>query len=306
MIINDFNLKNIKKKYLSFIKAQEILSEPFRDKINQLNKFYLPISKKIHNLYLINKKTKIIGLTGGQGSGKSTISKILKIILKERFGLNTTIFSIDDFYKTSQERKIVSKKISRLFLTRGVPGTHDTKLLYETLIKLKKIKFRKVSIPVFDKSEDDRAPKPKWQKITKKPDIVIFEGWCVGARPQKNKDLILPINSLEKDVDKKKIWRKTVNKELKKNYKKIFDLVDAYIFLKVPNFKYVYKWRLLQEKKLGLFSKGKKIMGKDQIKNFIMYYERLTKHMLKNFSQHSDIIIKIDKTHRLKSIRFFI
>ena len=60
MIINDFNFKNIKKKYLSFIKAQEILSEPFRDKINQLNKFYLPISKKIHNLYLINKKTKII------------------------------------------------------------------------------------------------------------------------------------------------------------------------------------------------------------------------------------------------------
>ena len=306
MIINDFNYKNIKEKYLSFIKGQEILSEPFRDKINQLNKFYLPISKKIYDLYLINKKTKIIGLTGGQGSGKSTISKILKIILKERFGLNTTIFSIDDFYKTLQERKIISKKISRLFLTRGVPGTHDTKLLYETLIKLKKIKFRKVSIPVFDKSEDDRAPKPKWQKITKKPDIVIFEGWCVGARPQKNKDLILPINSLEKDVDKKKIWRKTVNKELKTNYKKIFDLVDAYIFLKVPNFKYVYKWRLLQEKKLRLFSKGKKIMGKDQIKNFIMYYERLTKHMLKNFSQHSDIIIKIDKTHRLKSVRFFI
>ena len=69
------------------------------------------------------------------------------------------------------------------------------------MIRLKKIKF-KVSIPVFDKSEDDRAQKSKWQKL-QKPDIVIFEGWCVGARPQKNKDLILPINSLEKDVDKK-------------------------------------------------------------------------------------------------------
>ena len=80
MVINDFNYKKIKEKYLGFIKAQEILSEPFRDKINQLNKFYLPISKKIYDLYLISKKTKIIGLTGGQGSGKSTISKILKII----------------------------------------------------------------------------------------------------------------------------------------------------------------------------------------------------------------------------------
>ena len=38
----------------------------------------------------------------------------------------------------------------------------------------------------------------KWQKINFKPDIVIFEGWCVGSTPQKNKDLIKPINTLEK------------------------------------------------------------------------------------------------------------
>ena len=66
------------------------------------------------------KKTQIIGLTGGQGSGKSTISNILKIILKEEFNLETVIFSIDDFYKTLKERKIMSKNISPLFLTRGV------------------------------------------------------------------------------------------------------------------------------------------------------------------------------------------
>ena len=82
MIINDLNLKNIKKKYLSFIKAQEILSEPFRDKLGQLNRFYLPISKMIKDEYEKKKKTKIIGLTGGQGTGKSTISIILKIIVR--------------------------------------------------------------------------------------------------------------------------------------------------------------------------------------------------------------------------------
>ena len=82
-------------------------------------------------------------MTGGQGSGKSTISNILKIILKEGFGLNTVIFSIDDFYKTLKERKKMSQKISPLFLTRGVPGTHDTKLLYKCLKKFKKKKFKK-------------------------------------------------------------------------------------------------------------------------------------------------------------------
>ena len=55
------------------------------------------------------------------------------------------------------------------------------------------------------------------------------------------------------------------------------------IFLKIPSFEYVYKWRLLQEKKLRVTSKGKKTMSNKQVKNFIMFYERITKHMLKIF-----------------------
>ena len=251
---------NVKKKYLNFLKSQEVASEPFRDKLGQLNNFFLPISQKIHRIYLNNKKTKIVGLTGGQGSGKSTISKILKIILKEGFNLNTVIFSIDDFYKTLRERKIMSKKINPLFLTRGVPGTHNTALLLKCLKNLKSKNFKKFLIPKFDKSIDNRLSKIFWQNIKTKPDIVIFEGWCVGATPQKNRDLIVPINVLEKDKDKKRTWRNFVNKELKTKYKKIFKLIDLMIFLKIPSFEYVYKWRLLQEKKLRVTSKGKKTM----------------------------------------------
>ena len=128
----------------------------------------------------------------------------------------------------------------------------------------------------------------------------------VGASElhRKKKDLIVPINELEKYKDKKRIWRTKVNNELKKKYKDIFKLIDVTIFLKVPSFKHVFKWRLLQEKKLSVASKGKKIMNKTQIKNFIMFYERLTKHMLKNFDKSADSVIKIDEKHRLKSIRF--
>jgi D-glycerate 3-kinase len=300
----NFNYQKVKKKYLKFLRSQEVMSEPFRDKLGQLNNFYLPISKVIKESHFRKKKTKVIGLTGGQGTGKSTISNILKIILKEAYKLETVIFSIDDFYKTLRERQIMSKKISSLFLIRGVPGTHDTKMLFKCIKDLKNNKFKKINIPKFDKSIDDRVSRRKWLKIKKKPDIVIFEGWCVGVPAQKNKDLKYPINKLEKQKDYKKIWRKKVNLELKKNYRKIFNLIDKLIFLKVPSFKYVLKWRLLQEKKLRITSKGKKTMTDKQIENFIMYYERLTKHMLKTLSNKADTVISIDEKHKLKSIKF--
>jgi len=301
---DSLNFQQIKKRYLKFLKSQEITSEPFRDKQGQLKNFYLPICKKINSEYVKRKKTKIIGLSGGQGTGKSTISQILKIILKEGFNLETVIFSIDDFYKTRKERKIMAKKISSLFLTRGVPGTHDTKMLFNCIKNLKKNKFKRIMVPKFDKSKDDRNSKGKWLAVKKKPNIVIFEGWCVGVTSQKKKDLIIPINKLEKQKDEKRIWRQTVNKELQKNYQKIFNLIDKLIFLKVPSFKYVYKWRLLQEKKLRAKSKGNKTMSNEQVKNFIMYYERLTKNMLKILPKKANTVISIDESHRLKSIKF--
>ena len=37
----------LEKKYLSFLATQEARGEPFRDKLGQLNTFYLPICEKI-------------------------------------------------------------------------------------------------------------------------------------------------------------------------------------------------------------------------------------------------------------------
>ena len=97
-------------------------------------------------------------------------------------------------------------------------------------------------------------------------------------------------------------WRTKVNNELKEKYKKIFKLIDMMIFLKVPSFKHVYKWRIIQEKNLSLSQKEKNIMTSKQIKRFIMFYERITKNMLKDLNKKSNIIISLDKKHRLKSI----
>ena len=73
----------IKSEYLKFLKKQEVVGRPIVDKIGKLNKFYLPLSEWIYSIYSRDKKIKIIGLSGGQGAGKSTITGILKLILKK-------------------------------------------------------------------------------------------------------------------------------------------------------------------------------------------------------------------------------
>jgi len=294
----------LEKKYLSFLATQEARGEPFYDKLGQLNIFYLPICEKIYQNYKKNKKIKIIGLTGGQGAGKSTITQIIKIILETKYNLKVVYFSIDDFYKKTSERVEMSKKIHHLFKTRGVPGTHDTSLIKKTIINLTKKKFKPLAIPLFDKSTDDRFPKKKWQKIKKQPQIIIFEGWCVGAKPQEKKYLKKSINILEKKYDTNLVWRTKVNHELLNKYAGIFNKIDRLIFLKVPNFECVYKWRLLQEKKLQLTSKGKKIMSPIEVREFIMYYERITKQMLIDLTKKAHTVLYLDKKHRFNKIKF--
>ena len=296
---------NIKKSYLKFLKKKEGTGKPIIDKVGKLNTFYLPLSKWIYSSFKKDNKTKVIGLSGGQGAGKSTITDILKFILKKKFSLELCVFSIDDFYKTKKERKQMSEDIHPLFLTRGVPGTHDVNLIEKTLSKLKKQKFKTVLIPKFDKSADDRFIKSKWTKISKAPNIIIFEGWCVGAIKQNEKILKKPINLIERKYDKSLKWRKTVNNHLKNNYKKLFNKIDKLVYLKAPSFNHIFQWRVHQEQKLKLTSKNKKIMSKSKIKNFIMFYERITRQMMKDFYKISDLAIFLDKSHRSIKMKFY-
>ena len=296
-------IRMIKSEYLKFLKKYEVAGKPIVDKIGKLNTFYLPLSQWLYSIYKKDNKIKIIGLSGGQGAGKSTITGILKLILKKKYGLNLCIFSIDDFYKTKKERIRMSKVVHPLFLTRGVPGTHDLNLINQTIKKLKKRKFKTVYIPRFNKAIDDRFMKNKWQKITKRPHLIIFEGWCIGAKHQSNYEIKKPLNFIERKYDPNIKWRKTVNNLLKNQYKKLFNRIDKLVYLKAPYFNRILEWRWTQEQKLKLTSKSKNTMSKSQIKKFIMFYERITRHMMKNFSAISDLTIFLDKSHRSRKMK---
>ncbi len=135
--------------------------------------------------------------------------------------------------------------------------------------------------------------------------MIIFEGWCVGAKHQTNTELKKPLNLIEKKYDPDCKWRKTVNNLLKNRYKKLFNKIDRLVYLQAPNFSHILKWRWLQEQKMKLTLKNKKTMSKSQVKNFIMFYDRITKHMMKNSSKISDLTIFLDKSHRSKKMKFY-
>jgi len=295
----------VKNDYLNFLSKEKIFDKSKTDKIKSLKKIYIPMSFWIENKYKKKKKTLFLGFSGGQGSGKTTVAKILKIILKKFFKRKIHVSSIDDFYKTLKDRNKMSYTTHPLFKTRGVPGTHDINLVKKFFYFIKKNKFEKTKLPKFDKSIDDRLKKKYWYNIKEKPEIVILEGWCVGAQPQPNFLIKKPINILEKYEDQDLIWRKHVNEKLKREYKKLFAMIDCYIFMKIPNFNMVFKWRLLQENKLRkVLRYKKKIMSYNEIKRFIMFYQRITLQMVRDLSKSASIVMLLNKNHEIKKLLF--
>ena len=296
----------VKKDCYKFIKSEETKKQKFKNKDKMIRSYLIPVSFWIANK--VNKKKPIIvGLAGGQGTGKTTISSIINLILVKYFKLKVFKISIDDFYKTRKERYKLSKRVHPLLMTRGVPGTHDIDLILRFFKIMQKRNFKSLSLPKFDKSIDDRFNKNQWYKIKSKPDVVIFEGWCVGAKSQKNIELKKPINSLEKMEDKSMKWRKYVNFQLAGKYKTFHNMIDCLLYLKAKNFSLLRRWRLKQEKKLFLKSKNKKnlkIMNKNEVLNFMMTYQRITEQMFKTAKKFSSIVMTLNNQHQIINIKF--
>ncbi len=249
----------------------------------------------------------VAGLCGSQGSGKSTMASFLKVLLEAR-GLKTAILSLDDIYLTLPERERLGREVHPLLKTRGVPGTHDTGLGM-ALIDVLSDGVAEVSMPRFNKAEDTRAPASTWPQVASPVDVILFEGWCVGAAPQDDAALAAPINTLETEEDPDGAWRRYVNERLKTDYAALYARIDILALLKAPSFEVVFSWRSLQEKKLadrvrldGLT--GTKVMGPQEIRRFLMFYQRLTEHILSEMPGRADILMPMDEHHRILGIEF--
>lgn len=193
----------------------------------------------------------VVGIAGAQGSGKSTVAAALVAgVIAE--GLAAATLSIDDLYLSRADRVELARQVHLLFATRGVPGTHDLPLAARTLATIDA--GLPVRLPRFDKAVDDRAPEAEWPRIDRALDLLVIEGWCVGAVAQGTAALAEPVNALERDEDPTGRWRCHADAALARDYPALFGRVDLLVLLAAPDFAVVRDWRREQEAACALAS----------------------------------------------------
>lgn len=250
----------------------------------------------------------LVAINGAQGTGKSTLALFLQALLAQK-QLNVAVLSIDDLYFTAVQRQVLAQRIHPLLATRGAPGTHDVDLGLQLIRDLQSTDLTQVSIPRFDKARDDRASPSEWHTVTTPVDLIILEGWCVGAKPLTAHELMDAPNALERDEDPQGLWRTYQNQQLAGAYQTFFDQFDQLIMLRAPDFAAIKAWRALQERKLAAKVEATSapkegLMDGRALERFMLHYERLTERMLEEMPQRADVLMELDSQHVITHTRY--
>jgi D-glycerate 3-kinase len=222
----------------------------------------------------------VLGIAGAQGSGKSTVAGVLAA----RVGC--PVLSLDDLYLDGAARARLAETVHPLLRTRGVPGTHDVE---RGLAAIEALALGPALLPRFDKARDEPGPA---ETVAGPADMLILEGWCLGARPQTEAELAAPVNALEAERDGDGRWRRWVNAQLAGRYQALFGRIDQLVLLAAPGFDVVARWRLEQEQRSG----GP--MNAAAVAAFVQHYQRLTEHLLRRRGDWADLVVTLDAARR--------
>ena len=260
-------------------------------------RWYAGVTRSLAQRSKAAENPPLVGFSGCQGSGKSTLVALMAMVMREVYGVSTIVLSLDDFYLTKATRAALAKSIHPLFATRGVPGTHDLALLKETISALRQPGAGgAVAVPTFDKALDDRTEMVHWRQVSAPVQLILLEGWCVGLSPQGESELEEPINPMEAEQDPSLVWRREVNRQLATEYADVFGNLDALLLLQAPSFDAVSEWRWQQEQRLSEQfqrdhpDKPDPTMNRSEVADFILHYQRLTVHGLQTLPDRADFV----------------
>lgn len=240
------------------------------DWIGPLWTFWLPLAQWLNQAQQTAGTPFIQGILGGQGTGKTTLSQILCLLL-EHLGQPAVGLSLDDLYLTYAQRQTLQQQDPRL-RWRGPPGTHDIELGWRTLSALKNAApGEQVALPQFDKSlhqgQGDRTA-PLYRLA---PKIVLFEGWFVGVRPLEaavfaDQSSRLP-DPIVTDADRQ--FAQSCNHRLR-HYLPLWSFLDSLMVLYPTNYRLSQRWRQQAEHRMK--AQGNPGLGDPEVANFVTYF----------------------------------
>ncbi len=155
----------------------------------------------------------IIGIAGGTGSGKTTITQSIV----ERFGENVTVLYHDDYYK--EQHSITYEE--RCKTNYDHPDAFDTDLFLEHLDKLRS--GEAIDSPVYDFTIHDRSDKTK--SVRPAP-VILIEGILIFVDPALTDRMDIKI-FVDTDADVRILRR--LERDVKERGRSIDSVIGQYL-----------------------------------------------------------------------------
>ncbi|MEB3337586.1 MAG: glycerate kinase [Leptolyngbyaceae bacterium] len=257
---------------------------------------WLPLAIQLAEARKALNRPLIQGVLGGQGTGKTTLGAMLKLILAH-LGYRMLSFSLDDLYKTYAERLALRSQDPRL-IWRGPPGTHDVDLGLAVLTQLRQPHPQAaIAIPRFDKSAHGGAGDRTQAELVQAIDIVVFEGWFVGVQPIDPAHFAQAPAPIITAADR--AFAQDCNARLHP-YLPLWQQLDRLIVLHPKDYRLSQTWRKQAEHHLQ-FS-GKSGMTDAEIEQFVEYFwkalhpELFIQPLLQD-PDRVDLVIEINPDH---------
>ncbi|SPO07418.1 related to ATP-binding protein, putative pantothenate kinase [Cephalotrichum gorgonifer] len=305
------------------------------DSIRAALAIYIPSIKEHRKT---SRRPFVLGLSGLQGSGKSTWAAALSSHLTQEHGYNTRTLSIDDLYRDHDELVALRNRHpeNKLLRSRGQPGTHDeglaqrffSDLLGETTGDVPRDGTKNfIRWPAYDKSlhggQGGRVPEDQWENVPLEAstDILIFEGWCLGFQPLTDAEVsgkwhraneakqgLGPMDSPEGEFSTMTLADHSLADVLliNKNLRRYCDTFmgawrfDGFLHLSTEKLANVYHWRMDQERALRRQKPG---MSDGEVvefvKGYMPAYELYLEHLQTGSLFQQDIGISTRKHARV-------